>query len=136
MQETSTSFLSLIYLFFLFLFVFPKKRGQIVRIRPRFLFSVRTEIVVIVRFKHGIVLEVLDGRFAFNKRKQNMWDVEGAVPYENRLHEKCGKLFLSRSISLSKTVTSPLFRGTYGVIVENSVVQWSYKGNYRKGWTA
>ena len=46
-----------------------------------FLFSVRTEIVVIVRFKHGIVHAAFDGRFASNKRKQNMWDVEGAVPY-------------------------------------------------------
>ena len=46
-----------------------------------FYFSVRTEIVVIVRLKHGIVLAELDGRFAPNRMMQNMWDVEGAVPY-------------------------------------------------------
>ena len=40
-----------------------------------FYFSVRTEIVVIVRLKHGIVLAELDGRFAPNRMMQTIRDV-------------------------------------------------------------
>ena len=46
-----------------------------------FYFSDRTEIVVIVMLKHGIVYAAFDVCFAPNRMMQTMWDVEGAVPY-------------------------------------------------------
>ena len=48
-------FLFLTYLFFLFLFVFPDKTRADAVICPRFVFSARTNVVIIYPSVHGVV---------------------------------------------------------------------------------